>query len=167
MLFDRIIELITNFDEAYLTSAKSAWKRDKDYDLYKNPTNTEFRGLVKEGVGNGDFRSLKHFFIRFIIDTNTGDLYVWNGSHALHDDVLKLLKIKSRKGIVSGALESGQKYISYDPANNGVKDPDKIMAITREYLSPLVNLDPIKYQHSEEEGYRYNINGEYLTPRGN
>jgi len=158
-MFSKILKICT---EEYLTSVKSYHRLDKEVDIYKNPNSSEFREFIKSGVKSGDFRDLTHYFIRFIIDTNTGTLYIWNGSLALHRDIMKLLKLGVR-GIVSGSLDSEQKIINYDPHNNGFKDPDKIIAQTKKYLSPLVKLESIRYPSGAiVKGYTYYINGEYI-----
>jgi hypothetical protein len=64
-------------------------------DTYKNPTASEFR----KASANGAARGAK--------DHSTGDVYVWNGEHALHNDVIQSLP-------QNGMVDSAGTLWSYD-----------------------------------------------------
>lgn len=51
--------------------------------------------------------------LRFIIDTSNGDLYIWDGQHALHRDLFKILKLKD--SYIGGNFNSYSKHVGFDP----------------------------------------------------
>ena len=146
-IIESIRTLLFNIKEDYLTSSQSRWQRGKDFDIYKNPSPDEFREVVKHGVQTGDFNNLSEFVIRFIIDVNTGSLYIWNGSHAIHNDVKGILKGKLSKSYITGVANAGmsKKSFIYDLDSGTIKDPDTIVGYTREYFQRFVNLDNYTY----------------------
>jgi hypothetical protein len=66
-------------------------------DIYKNPTASEFRKASASGAA------------RAARDHSTGDIYVWDGERALHNDVIQNLP---QNGMVdsAGALWSYEDY---------------------------------------------------------
>ena len=74
----------------------------KNFWYYKNPSHDEFIKFARE-VNFLEFNPLKNLMLRFIIDTSNGDLYIWDGQHALHRDLFKILKLKT-KSYIGGVL---------------------------------------------------------------
>ena len=100
-------------------------------EIIANPTRTDMLGMLRSPAFSKSEKSL-----RYIVDDNTGALYVWNGDVAVHDDVARALKIKREINYDPSTMLEG--IIRKDngkpvaQANDGASLPDSMLAATAE-----------------------------------
>jgi len=106
-MFNKILKLIK---EEYVTSYKFPWTHDET-DVFKNPTISDINH-IKDNRGYFD----KKFRMRFVVDLENEDVYVWDVT-ALHQPVVdKLNKAGEKlnwKYLVGGVIElKDGKYVA-------------------------------------------------------
>jgi hypothetical protein len=140
--------------EIYVSTEPSRWQSGKTFDIIKNPSYDEFIKFARE-INFLEFNPLKNLMLRFIIDTSNGDLYIWDGQHALHRDLFKILKLKT-KSYIGGVFNDSSKVIYYDPNSYSSEfdhEPQLMINHTIFSLS--------KYIKNITD-YKFNIEGEYF-----
>ena len=82
---DLFASMKQSISEEYLISLK---RRDDPYSIYKNPTTSDFKALAKEMriAGNNNLT------IRFIIDLNNRNIYIWDATMELHQNMENYLR---------------------------------------------------------------------------
>ena len=111
-MLKRIKELLKN--EGYITSLGSLRGSGASCDIYENPTLSDLAEIRRQNPNKN------HFGIRFLVDLNTEDVYIWDAGGALHQPVVeKLYFDKGNKpdwnNLVGGVLrlkEEDGKYIA-------------------------------------------------------
>lgn len=120
----KLLESINIKNEAWFGSVNSSWKSDSQLvDVFKNPSRHEL-SKITNGLKNP---------LRFIIDLD-GNVYMWDGNSALHDEVSRQLEIPYQ---VKGAYYKPT-YVEFFKT----KTPNRVYdLVNRSYLLKLVDDD--------------------------
>ena len=79
------MKFLNYLQEEYLTSLK---RRDDPYSIYKNPTAYDFKALAKELRIGGN----SNLTVRFIVDLNNRNIYIWDATMELHQNMENYLR---------------------------------------------------------------------------
>lgn len=135
--------------EIYLSTETSKYQKNKTYDIFKNPTRDEFISFIRD-INFLEINPFKNLYFRFIIDTSNGDLYIWDGEFALHEDVFKILRLKTNSYLGGNFCNGYKKYIIFDPNSSKFsKNPQLIISHVIHNLSKYIK-DINKYLFSIE-----------------
>lgn len=101
---------ILRLSEEWLMSIPSPFKKDSSVDIYVNPSSSDILELKKS----------TSYYVRFIADSKSKRLYVWNGESLLHSQVAKHLSLDRRINSIpdqtligTADIRSGKLYARY------------------------------------------------------
>lgn len=122
MIINNIQQILNKLNEEWFATIKSNWKKDNSpVEVFKNPSKSEVIKLTKGSPQ------------RFILDVD-GNVYMWDGNTALHDEVAQQLKIAYR---LKGAYFSPD-YIEFFKSKNPQRNYD---LLKDSHLEKLLNTD--------------------------
>lgn len=157
-------------NEEFLTTLPSKYRKDKTFDIWKNPTSNEFHQFIRSTISP----SLNEFNIRFIIDVGRNNLYVWDANYALHADIYRELGDEIGDKYIGGTIdtvyrgeyEKGKKIV-FDPMSSSYDRPIDLITATGSKFRKFMNMDNIIYEINYEkfkvvDGRIQNIREEYV-----